>query len=176
MPKPVKQSSLYNAIVSAIGEYARKPLHEEQKTSSKDSDDPQNQLGTGKKVLLVEDNKFNIILVKKLLEKEGFEIATAEDGQIAIEAASSGTYDLIFMDIQMPVMNGYEATAKIRENQKATGDNTPIIAMTANALQGDREKCLEAGMNDYVSKPINPKKLRECIHKYISNEPVREQS
>ena len=110
------------------------------------------------------------------MEKEGFEVATAEDGQIAVEAVKSATYDLIFMDVQMPVMNGYEATAKIREMQKVTGDGTPIIAMTANALEGDKEKCLESGMDDYVSKPISPKKLRECILKYVSNEPVRERS
>ena len=111
-----------------------------------------------------------MILAKKLLEKEGLQVETTENGQEAVDAIKSNTYDLIFMDIQMPILNGYEATAKIKELEKVSGNATPIIAMTANALDGDREKCIDAGMNDYVSKPINPKKLKECIIKNLSEE------
>ncbi len=174
--KPVRQLSLYDTIVDVLSEPVSGAVNDELKTSSDDFDDLQNLAGAGKKVLLAEDNKFNMILAKKLLEKEGFEVVTAENGQITVEAVEANTFDLIFMDVQMPVLNGYEATAKIKEMQKVTGDATPIIAMTANAMQGDKEKCLEAGMDDYVSKPIDPKKLRECILKYVSNEPVREQT
>lgn len=173
--KPVKQLSLYNAIVNTIGESGSTSSGGRSEDIIHEPSDPQ-PVGTGKKVLLVEDNIFNIILAKKLLEKEGFEVITAEDGQIAVDAVSSDTYDIIFMDVQMPVMNGYEATVEIRKMQKVTGDATPIIAMTANALQGDREKCLEVGMDDYVSKPISPKKLRKCVAKYVLREPVCERT
>ncbi|MEA2029975.1 MAG: PAS domain S-box protein, partial [candidate division Zixibacteria bacterium] len=174
--KPVKQSFLYDAVVNAIGKPEAGSLKDKSATGSDDAADSQYKVGTGKKALLVEDNKFNLILAKKLLEKQGFQVETAKDGQKAVESVIAGDYDMIFMDVQMPVMNGFEATAKIRGMQEVSGDTTPIIAMTANALEGDKEKCLDAGMNDYVSKPINPKKLRECILKYVSNEPVREQS
>ena len=172
--KPVKQSALYDAIVNALNDAGTVAENCELRTTGDDIADSENLVGTDKRVLLVEDNKFNMILAKKLLEKEGFEVATAENGQIAVEAVESEYYDLIFMDVQMPVLNGYEATGKIREMQAVSGDTTPIIAMTANALQGDKEKCLEAGMDDYISKPINPKKLRECIVTYITTEPVRQ--
>ncbi len=123
-------------------------------------------------VLLVEDNKVNMILAKKLLEKEGLTVETAENGKIAVEYIKAFNFDLIFMDVQMPVMGGFEATAKIKELQNISGYHTPIIAMTANALDGDRKKCLDAGMDDYISKPIMPNLLRECIARQLANTSV----
>ncbi|MEA1979570.1 MAG: response regulator, partial [candidate division Zixibacteria bacterium] len=173
--KPIKQSFLYDAIVNAFNESVDISIHKEQEVSSTESDDLQSFVSTNKKILLVEDNKFNMILAKKLLDKEGFQVETAEDGQKAVECVEASSYDMIFMDVQMPVLNGYEATAKIRDMQKISGEFIPIIAMTANALQGDKEKCLAAGMDDYISKPINVKKLKECILKYLSEKQVSRQ-
>jgi len=133
-------------------------------------------IGTGRKALVAEDNRFNLILARKLLEKEGIQVETVVDGQAAVAAVRSTTYDLIFMDVQMPVMNGYEATFEIRELQQVSGEHTPIVAMTADALQGDEEKCLAAGMDDYLSKPIDPKKLRKTLAKYITSERAKIQS
>jgi len=173
--KPFKQSSLLDAITRALGISEEDSGDQPQTAESENPGNSVGMIGDGKKVLLVEDNKFNMVLAKKLFEKEGLEVETATDGSLAVEAVKSTDYDLIFMDVQMPVMGGFEATQKIRELQKASGDHTPIIAMTANAMDGDREKCLEAGMDDYISKPISPKKLSDCILLHITKEPTREQ-
>ncbi|RKX18322.1 MAG: hybrid sensor histidine kinase/response regulator [Candidatus Zixiibacteriota bacterium] len=173
--KPIKQSFLYDAIVNAFNEPVGMSIHKEQEISSTESNDLQSFVSTNKKILLVEDNKFNMILAKKLLDKEGFQVETAVDGQKAVECVEASSYDLILMDVQMPVLNGYEATAKIRDMQKISGEFIPIIAMTANAQQGDKEECLAAGMDDYINKPINAKKLKECIVKYLSDKPVNRQ-
>jgi CheY-like chemotaxis protein len=110
---------------------------------------------TGLRVLLVEDNRVNQRLASRLLEKRGYEASVAENGQIALAALEQGRFDAVLMDMQMPVMDGIEATRRIRENEAAGGlARIPIIAMTANAMQGDRERCIEAGMDDYITKPI----------------------
>ncbi len=108
-----------------------------------------------RRVLLVEDNDVNQRLAELLLTRAGHGVELAGDGREAVEKAASGRYDAILMDVQMPIMDGLEATRQIRRQ----GDETPIIAMTANAMKGDREVCLQAGMNDYVSKPVVPEEL-----------------
>ncbi len=169
--KPVKQSALYNAIVDSIGGFAGDG--DEFVSDYEMIGSP--PAGTGKKILLAEDNRLNMLLALKLLEKEGFAVVTAENGQKAIDAVHAETFDMVFMDIQMPVVNGYEATGAIREMEKMSGTGTgiPIIAMTANALQGDKEKCLKAGMTDYICKPIDPRKMRNVIGKYLAHETQR---
>ncbi|MBF0398863.1 MAG: response regulator, partial [Desulfobacterales bacterium] len=121
------------------------------------------------KILLVEDNLVNQKLALKLLQKFGYAADAAENGKKAITALEKKQYDLILMDIQMPEMDGLEATRVIRDpTSTVLNHNVPIIAVTAHAMKGDKEKCLEAGMDDYLSKPVQPDKLAEAIEKHIS--------
>ncbi|MBF0523622.1 MAG: PAS domain S-box protein [Deltaproteobacteria bacterium] len=121
-----------------------------------------------KRILLVEDNLVNQFITKKLLEKFGQQVEIATDGQQALDRSSSGEFDLILMDVEMPVMDGLDATRAIRETEKTTGKHIPIIAMTAYAMGDDRERCLASGMDDYLTKPINSEKLFEVINKFVS--------
>ncbi len=116
----------------------------------------------GKKLLLVEDNKINQLVAGKLLEKFGYAYDIAENGIEAVDKARSNHYDAILMDCQMPVLDGFEATKRIRQSEQAKSAHTPIIGLTANALEGDREKCLACGMDDFTTKPI---KLEELASK-----------
>jgi len=118
-------------------------------------------------ILLAEDNLINQRLAIRILEKMGHTVTLAENGLQAVAAAKKQHFDLILMDVQMPEMGGFEATAVIREYEKQINVHTPIIAMTAHALYGYYEKCLEADMDDYVSKPINIKVLKEKIQHFI---------
>ena len=123
-----------------------------------------------KKILLVEDNELNREIAVELLKEEGFILDTAEDGTIAVEkmrTAKPGQYDLILMDIQMPTMDGYEAVRQIRKLKNPETANIPIIAMTANAFEEDRQKALEAGMNEHVAKPIDLARLLEVVKKVL---------
>ena len=125
---------------------------------------------TGKKILLVEDNEMNREIATEILEEIGFIIDTAEDGKIAVEkmkTAVPGQYDLILMDVQMPIMNGYEATRKIRSLTDPEKANITIFAMTANAFEEDRQEALNAGMNEHLAKPIDIDKLKEMLKKYL---------
>jgi len=119
------------------------------------------------KVLLVEDDPVSRNMVTIILKKHGFQVIAVENGQQAIEAFHEGKFDIILMDINMPYLDGYAATAIIRSKEQALNSSTPIIAMTAYALQGDKEKCLAAGMDDYISKPINFSQTIELIQKYV---------
>src|SRR5208282_5000664 len=110
------------------------------------------------RVLVAEDNIVNKKLMQKLLEKRGFIVEVVGTGREAVEALSGARFDLVFMDCQMPEMDGYEAASWIRR-MEGNSRRTPVIALTANAMKGDAEKCLEAGMDDYLSKPINLKEL-----------------
>lgn len=124
----------------------------------------------GKKILLTEDNELNREIAVELLKEEGFILDTAEDGTIAVEkmrTAKPGQYDLILMDIQMPIMDGYEATRQIRKLKNPETANIPIVAITANAFEEDRQKALEAGMNEHVSKPIDMERLLEIMKKVL---------
>lgn len=110
----------------------------------------------------------NQIVLRKILEKRGFTVDVAEDGRQAVDMTARHGYDLIFMDVQMPGMNGLEATAAIRAEQPA--DRQPVIvAVTANALKGDRELCLEAGMDEYISKPLRTGSIAKVIGKFLQN-------
>jgi CheY-like chemotaxis protein len=120
------------------------------------------------RVLLAEDNKVNQILALGLLEKRGYAVAVVGDGRAAVDAIKTDRFDLVFMDIQMPEMDGLEATAAIRAHEQRTGEHIPIIAMTAHALNGDRERCLAAGMDGYVSKPIRVAELDRAIERVLA--------
>jgi|GEM_PF-1775706 len=119
-------------------------------------------------LLLVDDNLTNQMVAEGILEKMGLHSESVSSGEAALVALEVRTFDLVLMDVQMPDMDGYEATRKIRDSKSLVRNhNIPIIAMTANAMQGDREKCLDAGMNDYVTKPINPQLLARALEKWL---------
>lgn len=120
---------------------------------------------TGVPVLLVEDNMVNRKLAVLILERVGCRVDVALDGAEGVEKYKSGHYAAIFMDCQMPVMDGYEATRAIRKLE-AGASHIPIIAVTANAMKGDKEKCLACGMDDYISKPLRPHDLQEAVSRW----------
>lgn len=125
-------------------------------------------------VLLVEDNAINQKLARKTLEKLNFDVTVAENGEDAVNIlcrADAQLFDLVLMDCQMPVMNGFQATIKIREYEQDRGGHLPIVALTANAMNGDKERCLEAGMDDYISKPFCRKRLEEIIRRLLQSAP-----
>ncbi|MCI0568382.1 MAG: response regulator, partial [Acidobacteria bacterium] len=161
--KPIRQSELLEAILLAVGrgpqERAPSPLI------------TRHTLREGRRkvrVLLAEDNAVNQALAVRLLEKRGHSVVVAANGREALKALRQQEFDVVLMDVQMPEMDGFEATATLRAEEKRTGRHMPIVAMTAHAMKGDRERCLEAGMDDYVSKPINPEQLFDAIDRMVS--------
>ena len=117
------------------------------------------------KVLLVEDNEMNRDMLSRRLQRKGFEVAIAVDGQAGVDMAASENPDIILMDLSLPVMDGWEATRQIKANSSING--IPVIALTAHAMQGDEEKALEAGCDDYDTKPVNFKRLLEKMQKLL---------
>jgi CheY-like chemotaxis protein/HPt (histidine-containing phosphotransfer) domain-containing protein len=117
------------------------------------------------RILIAEDNAVNQKFLQRLLERLGHLTAVAGDGAQAVDLFRTGNFDLIFMDVQMPEMDGYAATAAIRNLEQGTGKHTPIVAMTAHALKGDREKCLAAGMDDYLSKPARLTEIEQAVQR-----------
>lgn len=128
----------------------------------------------GKHILLVEDNELNQQVAKEILEDMGFAIDIAENGEIAVNKVNDKNYDIVLMDMQMPVMDGVEAARQIRKNSKY--ESIPIIAMTANAMATDRERCLKAGMNDHITKPIDPRKLFAILLRWMSDKKIKVQA
>jgi CheY-like chemotaxis protein len=162
--KPIRQSELREAIARVLGAQEQKgaiPLIT--RYSLQDAREPSASL----RVLLVEDNLVNQRLATRLLEKRGHFVSIAADGREALAALEKDSFDLILMDLQMPEMDGFEATTVIREKEKATGNHLPIVALTAHAMKGDREKCLAGGMDGYLTKPIRPPELDELLHVYV---------
>jgi signal transduction histidine kinase/CheY-like chemotaxis protein/HPt (histidine-containing phosphotransfer) domain-containing protein len=127
------------------------------------------------RLLLVEDNPVNLLVAQKLLSVLGYECDTASNGEIALSHMASGSYDLVLMDCQMPVLDGYSATRRWREHEaaQAPGRRLPIVAMTANAMAGDRQRCLDAGMDDYLSKPVARDQLEACLRRWLRAAPAR---
>jgi CheY-like chemotaxis protein len=116
---------------------------------------------------VAEDNLVNQKVISRLLAKLGCDVTLVGDGQAAIEAVTSGSFDIVFMDCQMPILDGYEATARIREAEP-TGEHVTIVALTANALAGDREACLCAGMDDYLSKPVQRRSVELILERWCT--------
>jgi CheY-like chemotaxis protein len=121
------------------------------------------------RVLLAEDNAVNQTLAVRLLERRGYSVVVAGNGREAVEAFEKDRFDVVLMDIQMPEMDGFEATAAIRAKEKLTGRHVPIIAMTAHALIGDQERCIAAGMDGYISKPIRTSEMFATIESMVAN-------
>lgn len=159
--KPVRQSSLYNTLFGVL-EPASAPVVVRAPAVL-----PGAPIHLGLRVLLAEDNAINQKVACRILAKWGCEVEVAGNGRIALEALAAGAFDLVMMDCHMPVMDGYEATAAIRAREAPAGRHTPIVAMTANALAGDRERCIAAGMDDYVRKPVNPEELLAALGRWF---------
>jgi CheY-like chemotaxis protein len=158
LTKPISQADLWNAVLQVLGKSNRLEKH----AASQQVQAPSG--GTRQlRILLAEDNPVNQKLVVRLLEKRGHSLMVASTGKEALAAFEKHSFDLVLMDIQMPEMGGFETTAVIRENEKKSAQHVPIIALTAHAMKGDRERCLEAGIDDYVTKPIQVKELFEKI-------------
>ena len=180
MTKPVRQSRLFDTIMDAIAATKNDP--------SPAIAGPTHQIGalSGHQplaenrahILLAEDNEINQIVASEVLTKSGFRCDIVGDGNKAVQKAQSGQYDLILMDCQMPIMDGFDATREIRRLERAgrltggTARHIPIVALTANAMKGDRERCLEAGMDAYASKPINPQELLRIIEQMLRTESI----
>jgi two-component system sensor histidine kinase/response regulator len=156
--KPAKQSDLLDAIMMALGQT---PDEEAPVITRHMVREARIRLN----ILLAEDNIVNQKLVVKMLEKRGHRVVVAPNGRKAVDAFKAEHFDLILMDVQMPEMDGYEATGVIREKEKEAGGHIPIIALTAHAMKGDREKCIGAGMDDYATKPIKADELFAVIEK-----------
>ena len=122
--------------------------------------------GQGHRILVAEDEYINTILIRNLLQQAGYHVTVVGNGREAVEAWRGGIFDCVLMDIQMPEMDGYEAVARIREAERG-GPRIPIIAMTAHALSGDRQKCMAAGMDNYIAKPIDGAKVLILLHQYL---------
>jgi CheY-like chemotaxis protein len=154
--KPVKPSELLMAIRNTLGKV--------QTETARQAAPAANQLaGHSLRILVAEDNLVNQKLAMALLGKLGHRPTLAANGVEALDRWRGGQFDLIVMDMHMPEMDGFEATRCIRRQEQPSGAHIPIIAMTAHAMSGDRERCLDAGMNDYVSKPVTRKALEQAI-------------
>jgi PAS domain S-box-containing protein len=157
LTKPVKQAELWRAIRLALGQPAGAPAASPEGTRLRPG------WRRGLRILLAEDNPFNRKLAVGLLEKQGHTVAVASNGHEVLGLLQDQTFDLVLMDVQMPDMDGLEATLAIRRREQASGGHIPIIAMTAYAMKGDRERCLAVGMDGYVAKPIRPQELIDAI-------------
>lgn len=175
LSKPVRQSELRQAILRVLNAGATLTPAMSQSGKEPDSINPSgNPPGVapahaqiGLRVLLAEDNIVNQKLVQRLLEKRGHCTTVVANGREALEALEKESFDLVLMDVQMPKMDGFEATGAIRESEKATGFHQTVIAMTAHAMKGDRERCLSAGMDSYLAKPIRSDELDEVLEGYL---------
>jgi CheY-like chemotaxis protein len=163
LTKPIGESDLLRATLQVLGK--GEPAARQAQLVTRHS------LGEGRtrlRVLVAEDSAVNQLLAKRLVEKQGHSAVLVASGREALEALERETFDLVLMDVQMPDVDGLEAAATIRQRERRTGAHLPIIAMTAGAMQGDKERCLEAGMDAYVSKPVNVNELFTAIERVMT--------
>lgn len=165
--KPIRQSELREAIARVLGAREQTgaiPLVT--RYSLADAQEP----GASLQILVAEDNTVNQLLVRRMLEKRGHRVMVVNNGREALAATEEGNYDLILMDVQMPEMDGIEATLAIREKEKQSNDGShqAIVALTAHAMKGDEERCKAAGMDEYLTKPIRPQELTTLLERYAA--------
>jgi CheY-like chemotaxis protein len=156
--KPIQQAELQRTIVEALGFSFETPRRSADPTGGVVSRETK-----GKRILLAEDNSVNQKVAVRMLNKLGHTVVVANNGKEALVALQTESFDLAFMDVQMPEMGGFEATDKIRQSEKDSGRHLPIIAMTAHAMKGDCERCIAAGMDGYVAKPVQTRDLLAAI-------------
>jgi CheY-like chemotaxis protein len=162
LTKPVKQSDLLDAILTVLGTSLAE-AHEPSLITRHSLRESRHRL----RLLLAEDNAVNQRLAVRILEKRGHTVVVANNGQEALAALDREPFDLVLMDVQMPEMDGFAATDAIREREQSTHTHIPIVAMTAHAMKGDRERCLAAGMDAYVAKPLQAQELFEVIESLV---------
>jgi CheY-like chemotaxis protein len=162
--KPVKQSELLDTILAGLG-----ILFQREERPTQVIHPREQSIKRHLRVLLAEDNAVNQMLATLLLEKQGHTVVVAGNGREAWAALEQQPFDLVLMDVEMPEMNGFEATALVRAKERETGRHIPIIALTAHALKGDQERCLQAGMDGYISKPVRAEDLSETMEKLLPN-------
>ena len=163
LTKPVRQSNLMSVLVRALTREAQPQGPPPPRAARATTGRPLHLA----RVLLVEDNLVNVKLGRSLLERVGCDVTVAENGQRALEVLEEQSFDLVFMDMQMPVMGGLEATRRIRKNEQASGERVPIVALTARAMKRDEEECLRAGMDGYLSKPVRSTALYEALEQWV---------
>jgi CheY-like chemotaxis protein len=171
LTKPVGRAELFEAIVRALAAPAAQAMAAAPPPSA-----PALQESKKLLILLAEDNAVNQKLAARLLEKQGHRVIVAGNGLEALAALDQEKFDIVFMDVQMPQMDGFEATAAIRAREQRTGGRQLVIAMTAHAMQGDRERCLQAGMDDYIAKPFSGRELSDLLARFsgvVQEEKIR---
>jgi two-component system, sensor histidine kinase and response regulator len=168
LTKPIKQSELFDAITAALGNRPQAAPDSSHHAGRDES--PAEPASARLRVLLAEDSVVNQKLAVYLLEKWGHQVTVANNGLEALAAAEAQPFDLVLMDVQMPEMDGLEATAALRRREQGSDRRLPIVAMTAHAMVGDRERCLAAGMDDYLSKPVRARELLVVIERVIAGE------
>ena len=177
LTKPVRQSQLYDSLATVMGAKLGEEVSAQSRRGSSEATPSALAQATDQargNVLLAEDNPVNQKVALRMLEKLGYRADVAVNGLEALEALSRGFYEAVLMDVQMPEMDGYATTREIREREEGGSRHTPIIAMTANAMQGDREKAIEFGMDDYISKPVKLEELGAVLERWIS--PIEEKA
>jgi signal transduction histidine kinase/DNA-binding response OmpR family regulator len=165
LTKPFNPSELQETILRALGNRALPPA-----PPAPEPPAPSTPAARALHILLAEDNVVNQRLAVRVLERMGHAVDVVEDGAGALRAVADDRFDLVFMDVQMPGMDGFEATLSIRERERASGAHLPIVAMTAHAMKGDRERCLAAGMDDYVTKPFDAASLRRVLERFFPDQ------
>jgi len=168
LTKPVRRAELRSAILSAIARDTSLVAVRPALNGAAADRTPTGTHSSSLHILLTEDNAVNQRVALRILQKAGHSVAIAENGKVALRMLAEQPFELILMDLQMPEMGGFEATALIREKEKRTGRHIPIIAMTAHAMAGDRERCLAAGMDNYLSKPVAASMLLELVGHYCA--------
>ena len=172
LPKPINQPVLYRKLIDIINSMKSDLNQNNPVPKSALENNCKNKTGSLAKILVVEDNNINQLVIQGILEEFGTLVDLACNGEEAISKFNLNTYDLIFMDCQMPVLDGFKATRKIRESElkSVLSSRVPIVALTANNMVGDREKCIQAGMDDFIAKPIEPEMVYDSLTKWLSSE------
>jgi two-component system, sensor histidine kinase and response regulator len=168
--KPIRESDLHEAISRVVGDGAESPRSAEPVDGRETA--IVERVGVALNILVAEDNRVNQRVAMRMLEKRGHKTTLAENGREVLALLESQTFDLILMDVQMPVKSGVEATVEIRKQEQKSGFHVPIYAMTANAMKGDRERYLSIGMDGYLTKPVLPGELDQLLREIAAQPAV----